>query len=560
MTGAPSPVFGLGDAYLHDLAECDPLVGFMLGTGDVPAGMTDFSSAGEQARADLAAATLRQLDAVPAVTVADRRAALVLREKLTDVVQLWEHRDPCRNVRMHFTPPQMVHDVASHLPLRNRDDAGSAVDYLSRIPTALAGYRSCLQDGVRDGIVAARRQALVCAKQAATWGGPDAGLARVTREAAALLGASGAGAAERAGSAARNAYAELADFFVDEYAAAASEADAVGEDRYVRAARAYLGSDVDARATYEWGWEEVLRIEREMRIEAARLSDAPVAAVLHALDTDPDYGYDDPAALIAWMQALVDDATERLDGRSFDIPPQARRVEVLLAPPGGPLMPNYIEPSEDFSRPGRVTVATGDRTWFPTWVTKAVMYHEGVPGHHLQASLALTAPPTDMSRFQRVMGFSTGHGEGWALYAERLMDELGFLDEPAYRLGMLQTSHLRAARVVLDIGLHLELAVSERWEGEGVPATAKWTPELAQLFLTTRTGYAPDLAAGEVDRYLGVPGQAISYKVGEDVWNRVRRRQERQPGFALKAFHTAALSIGPMGLAAFEADPLFHAA
>src|SRR4051812_41412341 len=134
MLDTAGSVFELGDAYLQDLAELDPLVGFMGGTGELVKGTPDFSTEGEQARAELAAMTLRRLDTLSTATDADRRAALVLGEKLSEVVQLWSHSAPCRNVRIHFTPPQMVHDVASHLPLDNTEEAAAATDYLLSIP------------------------------------------------------------------------------------------------------------------------------------------------------------------------------------------------------------------------------------------------------------------------------------------------------------------------------------------------------------------------------------------------------------------------------------------
>jgi uncharacterized protein (DUF885 family) len=153
-----------------------------------------------------------------------------------------------------------------------------------------------------------------------------------------------------------------------------------------------------------------------------------------------------------------------------------------------------------------------------------------------------------LSRFQRTLAGWSGHAEGWALYAERLMGELGYLDDPAYELGMLRAQALRATRVVVDIGLHLELAIpaDERYHpGE------TWTPELALPFAMERSGRMPeDFMRSEVDRYLGWPGQAISYKIGERVWLGARDDARKRAGsaFDLKDFHARALNLGPMGL------------
>jgi uncharacterized protein (DUF885 family) len=152
-----------------------------------------------------------------------------------------------------------------------------------------------------------------------------------------------------------------------------------------------------------------------------------------------------------------------------------------------------------------------------------------------------------LNRFQRLASFTSGHGEGWALYAERLMDELGYLENPAFELGMLSAQAMRAVRVVVDIGMHLELAIPA---GERYHPGERWTPELALPFVIERSCFPADFMASEVDRYLGLPGQAISYKVGERVWLDARRDAAARHGaaFNLKDFHRYALDLGGMGL------------
>src|SRR5690606_25915398 len=180
------------------------------------------------------------------------------------------------------------------------------------------------------------------------------------------------------------------------------------------------------------------------------------------------------------------------------------------------------------------------------WSEVSVAYHEGVPGHHLQIAMVRYLSE-ELSRFQRLMGSTSGYSEGWALYAERLMGELGYLDKPDYELGMLVSQAFRAARVVVDIGMHLELAVprDSAWHGGET-----WTPELALELIPPRTPCDEAFARSEVDRYLGVPGQAISYKVGERYWLAARDAARAAEGesFNLKAWHAKALSTGPMGL------------
>ena len=137
--------------------------------------------------------------------------------------------------------------------------------------------------------------------------------------------------------------------------------------------------------------------------------------------------------------------------------------------------------------------------------------------------------------------------EGWALYAERLMDELGYLTDPGRRIGYLDAQRMRAIRVVIDIGMHLGLTVPP---DAPMGAGEQWTPDLAQAFFAANSGRSPAFIDSEITRYLGWPGQAISYKLGEKAWlaGRAAARDARGAGFDLKAWHMAALSMGSLGL------------
>jgi uncharacterized protein (DUF885 family) len=152
-----------------------------------------------------------------------------------------------------------------------------------------------------------------------------------------------------------------------------------------------------------------------------------------------------------------------------------------------------------------------------------------------------------LSRYQRTEGWTSGYGEGWALYAERLMDELGGFDEPGIEMGYLAGQALRAARIVVDIGMHLQL---KDQNGE------VWNAETAFDLLLNSALMDEDFARSEVDRYLGWPGQAISYKVGERFWMQAREDAKTRLGsaFELKKFHSFALKLGPMGLDPFAKE------
>jgi uncharacterized protein (DUF885 family) len=256
------------------------------------------------------------------------------------------------------------------------------------------------------------------------------------------------------------------------------------------------------------------------------------------------------AAIRERLQAMMDEAIEALDGTHFDLAEPVRTVEAMIAPPGTAAAPYYTRPAQDFSRPGRTWLPTLGRERFPLWDLVSIWYHEGVPGHHLQLAQWVYVSG-QLSTYQTSLGSVGANVEGWALYAERLMDELGYLTDPAARMGYLDAQQLRAVRVVIDIGMHLGLPIPD--DADGVLAEHRgqpWTPELARAFLGENSGAAPAFLDSELVRYLGIPGQAISYKLGERAWleGRAAARRSRGEDFDLKAWHMAALSQGSLGL------------
>jgi uncharacterized protein (DUF885 family) len=366
----------------------------------------------------------------------------------------------------------------------------------------------------------------------------------------------------RAGAAmASTAYADLATWLSEVYAPAALEVDGVGRDRYVRMARLYLGADIDPEETSTWAWGELATINRRMTECASRLYGGVSPQEAQArLDVDPDHTIADAEQTRLWLQQVTDETTESFNGRYFDIPEAMLACEAVLAPPGSAAAPYYTGPSEDFSRPGRTWLPVIGEDRFRTWWLLSVWHHEAVPGHHLQIAYAKLQSER-LSRFQR-MNVVSGHAEGWALYAERLMDELGYYHDPADELGFLSNQALRAVRVVVDIGLHLGLAIPSDADPslldgvEGAVPGAVWDRELAREFLRVRALQTDAFASSEVDRYLGLPGQAICYKVGEREWIAAREDARSAAGddFDLKAWHMRALSLGSVGLAVLRSE------
>jgi uncharacterized protein (DUF885 family) len=250
----------------------------------------------------------------------------------------------------------------------------------------------------------------------------------------------------------------------------------------------------------------------------------------------------------AWLQDEHDRALSRLDGVHFDIDPRLRTVEVVLAPAANSAGVYYTGPSEDGSRPGRTWWSVADRQRFTVWEELTTVFHEGVPGHHLQVGHVRLAGDR-LSRFARMSGVSA-HSEGWALYAERFADELGWYDRPGTRLGMLEASAMRAARVVIDIGLHLDLALPADEVGRH---GRRWTFEVAAEVLRERGRCAEHRVHSEIVRYCGWPAQATGYKLGERAWLAARAEARTAWGgdFDLRRWHARAIALGPLGLGTF---------
>jgi uncharacterized protein (DUF885 family) len=339
----------------------------------------------------------------------------------------------------------------------------------------------------------------------------------------------------------------LRDWLRDGYAPAVEKApDSVGRERYAVWARYWNGSDPDLDETYAWGWEEFLRIQKEMVIEADRV--LPGADPLEAMRHLDKHGeaVEGVEAIRRYLQDLMDQVIEELNGTHFDLAEPLRRVEAMIAPAGSAPAPYYTLPSLDFSRPGRTWLPLRGTDRFPLWDLVDMWYHEGVPGHHLQLG-QWTYLADRLSRYQASLGNVNANAEGWALYAERLMDELGYFTDPGRRLGYLNAQLWRAIRVVLDIGMHLQLRVPN--ESPFRPGEV-WTREIGQEFFATFYGADAAMREGEIIRYLGMPGQAITYKLGERAWltGRETARAAHGASFDLKAWHMAALSQGSLGL------------
>ena len=541
-----STVFEVCERYVTGQAALDPVWGTMRGVAGAAGVSTDYGPEGISARADLARATLAELDAVSpdraggARSGRDEAAARFLRGRLLAELAAVEIGEPLRAVRAPFGLLATVRDSIDLMPKDGADDWAAVAARMAAIPRMLSSWRDALALGLDRGLPAARRQAVEAALQADRYADGHTHTPVVAGYGdGPLAPALAAGAGD-----AHAAYADTADWLRQVYAPRAAEPDGVGPERHAVARRLVLGADLDPVESYEWAWAELHRIEDELAAEASRVSPGAGIDAATALLDETDV-VDGAGAYRAWLQDQHDAAVERLDGVHFDIAPQLRTVDATLAIGSSSGSAYYTPPDEAFTRPGRTWWPLGDRHRFAVWAEQTTVFHEGVPGHHLQLGQARVMGEA-LSRHQRV-GSVPGHAEGWALYAERLADELGWFDTPGRRLGMLKGSALRAARVLIDIGLHLDLPLPP---AEAERHGPRWTFEVATEVLRDRGRIAMHRLHPEVVRYCGWPAQATAYKLGERAWLAARdeARTRLGAGFDLKRWHTAALGLGPVQL------------
>jgi uncharacterized protein (DUF885 family) len=546
----PSLIHGVADRFVSRWAELEPTQGLTYGLTGTPGTLSDWSPEGRARVAEALRDGLDELDRTPLGDRADRRAAAVMRDRLQTWLASAAAQDWALQLDAGFSaPPAMDRIALSTAPLVDASDAELLASRLEGLPRGMQGYAAALRLGLDQGRpgprVLAERLVAMLRESARRDGGYFRGLAA---RAAALPGvdARAAGQLDTAGRAADAAFDELAEWLERDYLPHATQDAAVGPERYARALQEHLGQTADPVELAAWGWEELDRLEQEMRHEAAaRWPGLPVHEVLDRLDNDPS----EPSAagadeLLDWLHRVDQQVAQRL-AEEFDIPPQLGELRHQLAPPGSPAGAYYLPPTEDGARPG-VVVWTVPAGRVPLWRWQTFSHHEGIPGHHLELG-GVRFLPAPLTRFQTGLCEISGYTEGWGLYAERFMDELGAFDRPATRLGFLVSQTFRAVRVVADTGLHLGLRVPA---GLADPAAGQIiTPEVAVGLLVRQGWQTQDFARSEVLRYLGNPGQAVAYKIGEREWRRVRAQaRQRIPGLTNRQFHTTALRLGPLPL------------
>ncbi|WP_205843787.1 DUF885 domain-containing protein [Nakamurella deserti] len=534
----------VADRYLADLAATDGDAAALVGrepAWSVPQTSPDAVDSREQAARRAHAA----LAAVEPGDIADRTLAAALAERTASEIALYDSGFTPRLLAPLATPVHLIRETFDDLPAGTPDDWERIGRALAEVPAALAGYGETLRRAADRGQLVAPRQIAGVVAQCRAWidpagddfyprlvaraDVPDPLRRRLVRDAA---GATAATAA-------------FADMLSSDLLPRATAPDAVGREMYAVTASAFLGSTVDLDDTYAWGWSELRRIRGEIAAVAATISPDGVQAAVAVLDADPAYHLRGSDALAGWLDSRMREIADSVDGVHFDLPPAARLPECRISAATSGVM-YYTPPDALLTRPGRVfwTRPPGDAVT-RTWREVTTVHHEGIPGHHLQTVTALTAP--GLHPWQRALCHVHGYVEGWAHHVESYAGEIGLLRSPGERLGMLFGQAWRAARIVIDAGLHLDLPIPA---DNGVTTATRWTPEVGVRFLVDAAGVDERSARFEVDRYLGWPAQALAFRVGARLWAETLAAARAGQGddFDARRFHTETLRRGPMGL------------
>ncbi|RUO31880.1 DUF885 domain-containing protein [Aliidiomarina sedimenti] len=316
-----------------------------------------------------------------------------------------------------------------------------------------------------------------------------------------------------------------------------------GKAFYDAALRWNTSTDLDAEAIHQIGLEEVARVEQQMDelLRAQGLNEGSVGERVTELAKDPRYGYEDSdagrdeviadiEAALARLEPYIPEYFNRVPEQSLQVLPVPEHAEATS--PGG----YYFPPAMDGSRPGTFFINLGDIESNNRWSLPTLAYHEGAPGHHFQISLNQTLE--DLPLLRRILNPSP-FTEGWALYAEQLVAEMGvYDDDPLGDLGRLQAEMFRSVRLVVDTGLHRK----------------RWTPEQAETYMIEKTGMNPRDVRAEINRYLVQPGQASSYKIGHLKMLSLRENARERLGehFDIRGFHDVVLGNGALPLLVLE--------
>jgi uncharacterized protein (DUF885 family) len=542
MTRKPSAIDELSNAWVVKLAELSPSFSTYVG---IPGGedrLDDNSPEAAEHYYQLQKDLLAKLQGMEPEDKIDEVSKAALAANLDLGIRLHESGLWKRDVSVIASPAQNIRDIFDLTPVGTVSDWENVAKRMRAVEGAVDGYIETLRLGMAENNTPAIRQVNWVVNDLNNITGANGFFTNFAKAEGKDLPDSLRSELGAASEVATAAYAKLQNFLRDELAPVATTVDAIGRERYALLSEQFVGKAMDLEETLQWGIAELARVKAEQEAVANEiLPGATVQEAIAHLDNDPSRKLHSTDELQKWMQRLSDEAIDKLGATHFDIPDKLRTLECMIAPTNSGVI-YYTGPTDDFSRPGRMwwSVPAGV-TEFDTWRETTTVYHEGVPGHHLQIATQVYNRE-ELNNWRRMANWCSGHGEGWALYAERLMQDLGFLNDPGDRLGMLDGQRMRAARVVLDISVHLD---KPRLDGTG-----KWDFEYAENFMRENVNMSPEFINFEVHRYFGWPGQAPSYKIGQRIWEQIRDEAKAKAGadWDIKKFHRDALNLGALRL------------
>lgn len=533
----PSLLDATCEDFVYDLAEISPTLGTEIGIHDHDDQLQDFSPEHWNEIADRIRDLVADVDALHDGTDAsdddddfdevDYVTGELLRDRMLVELDLHHRGENLRMLNNVTSPVQIIRNALTVMPKETDEDLENLAQRMLCVRRSLAGYRESLAEAAGQGDVASQRQIDAVISQC-----------EALAEDGSLLESLGLEFDSEPVAQAKEAFSEMADWLSTELAPLAPHTDSVGRERYELFSQFFLGREIDLDEAYEWSLDALAQIVDKQQRVAHELFEGECTArgAYRRLDENPNYTLTDNDLLVEWMQKMSDQMIERLDGEMFTLSEEIRNLDCRIDAAGtGGMM--YTPPSEDLLRPGILwwSVPQG-QDGFHAWHELARICHEGVPGHHVQQGIAMTQRNT-LNLWRRTLNWNAAHGEGWAVYAETLMEDLGFFDDPGYRMGLLDSLRMRLARVAVDIGVHLHKKTPD--------GTGQWDASYAKAFLRDNTAMNEQNLSFELDRYMGWPGQATSYALGYRDWMDLREKA-REKGMTLREFHDKALRLGSM--------------
>ena len=534
----------LGSEYYEAWLERSPTMALMLGDHRYDDQMEDLSREREdQTIADLRRFASRATAIDPArLSLQDRLSREVLMFEAESTADLME----TRQAEMDANPAMSVHVMlpaaAAQFPIMEPEHAEALVVKYDKLGTAMRQWADRLRQGVESGRTPPRLMAeMVVAQLDGYLASPldaDPLVVAVGPPSGFNPDATSAwrrNLASQVENSIRPGFAELRRVLAEEVLPVARGEDKVGikwtpggDDSYRAAIRSFTSVDLEAEEIHQIGLDTIAALEdeyRELGADAFGIDD--LGAIYSRMKDDPSLRYETAEEVVAASEAAFAKAKATMADWFGRLPKADCIVSTVTQGPEA----FYFPPTPDGSRPGIFFMNVADPTSWTKYGIEATVFHEGIPGHHLQ--LAIAQELEDIPEFRK-HSIVTAYAEGWGLYTERLSDEMGMYGSPMDRLGMLAADSMRATRLVVDTGMH----------------ALGWSRQKALDYAIANVPTSEKAVTSEVDRYIGLPGQALAYMIGRKEIVKIRAEAEATLGdrFDIKSFHDTVLGSGALPL------------